>query len=70
MKTELVCEGKYVEYGAPRAVKLPALPLRQIETIDEPQVQVFEAGILEAKPKKAKSNIAWEHTTTVVEVKG
>ncbi|MBI5707598.1 MAG: site-specific DNA-methyltransferase [Armatimonadetes bacterium] len=39
MKTELVWEGKYDEYGNRRAVKLPEtpLPLQRIETIDEPR---------------------------------
>jgi adenine-specific DNA-methyltransferase len=39
MKTELVWEGKYDEYGNRRAVRLPAspLPLQRIETIDEPR---------------------------------
>ncbi len=38
MKTELVWEGKYDEYGNRRPVKLPTtpLPLQRIETIDEP----------------------------------
>jgi DNA modification methylase len=38
LKTELVWEGKYDEYGNRRPVKLPAspLPLQRIETIDEP----------------------------------
>ncbi len=38
VKTELVWEGKYDEYGARRPVKLPTspLPLQKIETIDEP----------------------------------
>ncbi|MGQ9598818.1 MAG: DNA methyltransferase, partial [Anaerolineae bacterium] len=38
MKTELVWEGKYDEYGNRRPVKLPAspLPLQRIETIDAP----------------------------------
>ncbi|MFN8139945.1 MAG: site-specific DNA-methyltransferase [Fimbriimonadales bacterium] len=38
MKTELVWEGKYDEYGNRRAVKLPTspLPLQRIETIDAP----------------------------------
>ncbi|MGQ9794567.1 MAG: DNA methyltransferase, partial [Anaerolineae bacterium] len=38
MKTELVWEGKYNEYGNRRPVKLPAspLPLQRIETIDAP----------------------------------
>ena len=39
MKTELVWEGKYDEYGNRRPVRLPAspLPLQRIETIDEPR---------------------------------
>lgn len=38
LKTELVWEGKYDEYGNRRPVKLPTspLPLQRIETIDEP----------------------------------
>ena len=38
MKTELVWEGKYDEYGNRRPVKLPTspLPLQRIERIDEP----------------------------------
>ena len=39
LKTELVWEGKYDEYGNRRPVKLPTspLPLQRIETIDEPR---------------------------------
>ena len=39
MKTELVWEGKYDEYGNRRPVHLPQspLPLQRIETIDEPR---------------------------------
>jgi len=39
LKTELVWEGKYDEYGNRRPVKLPSspLPLQRIETIDEPR---------------------------------
>ncbi len=39
IKTELVWEGKYDEYGNRRPVRLPAspLPLQRIETIDEPR---------------------------------
>lgn len=38
MKTELIWEGKYDEYGNRRPIHLPAtpLPLQRIETIDEP----------------------------------
>ncbi len=39
MKTELVWEGKYDEYGHRRPIRLPVspLPLQRIETIDEPR---------------------------------
>ncbi|KPL90670.1 site-specific DNA-methyltransferase [Herpetosiphon geysericola] len=39
LKTELVWEGKYDEYGNRRPINLPHsnLPLQRIETIDEPQ---------------------------------
>ncbi len=39
MKTELIWEGKYDEYGNRRPVHLPAspLPLQRIETIDQPR---------------------------------
>jgi len=39
MKTELVWEGKYDEYGNRRPVRLPStpFPLQRIETIDEPR---------------------------------
>lgn len=39
MKTELVWEGKYDEYGNRRPVSLPTspFPLQRIETIDEPR---------------------------------
>jgi len=47
MKTELVWEGKYDEYGNRRLVKLPPspLPLQRIESIDAPRDQAkAEAG--------------------------
>ena len=39
MKTELIWEGKYDEYGNSRPISLPTspLPLQRIETIDEPR---------------------------------
>ncbi|MFN4294258.1 MAG: DNA methyltransferase, partial [Thermoflexales bacterium] len=39
MKTELIWEGKYDEYGNRRPVRLPTspLPMQRIETIDEPR---------------------------------
>jgi adenine-specific DNA-methyltransferase len=52
MKTELVWEGKYHEYGNRRPVKLPSspLPLQRIETIDEPRDRekaLVQAGLFD-----------------------
>src|SRR5258705_383321 len=52
MKTELVWEGKYDEYGNRRPIKLPAfaLPLQRIETIDEPRDRekaLVQAGLFD-----------------------
>lgn len=58
MKTELVWEGKYDEYGNRRPVKLPTspLPLQRIETIDEPrdrekaqQLGLFDEAVFHKK---------------------
>src|SRR5258706_3203729 len=52
MKTELVWEGKYDEYGNRRPVRLPAspLPLQRIEAIDEPHDRakaLVQAGLFD-----------------------
>ncbi len=54
LKTELVWEGKYDEYGNPRPVRLPTspLPLQRIETIDEPRDR-SHAQMLPFEPEKA-----------------
>jgi len=54
MKTELIWEGKYDEYGNRRAVDVAgnAMPLQKIETVDQPrseaaasgQIEIFEKG--------------------------
>lgn len=48
MKTELVWEGKYDEFGNRREINLSglALPLQKIETIDEPRSRAEEQGSL------------------------
>lgn len=48
MKTELVWEGKYDEYGRRRPVSLPSFPLvmQRIETIDEPRDRSHAQGTL------------------------
>ena len=46
MRTELVWEGKYDEYGNRREVDVAglAMPLQKIETIDQPRAEAAEAG--------------------------
>ena len=48
MKTELVWEGKYDQYGNRRTVDTAglALPLQKIETIDEPRSRAAASGQL------------------------
>jgi adenine-specific DNA-methyltransferase len=47
MKTELIWEGKYDEYGNRRAVDIAgcAMPLQRIETVDEPASRAHFKGI-------------------------
>ena len=61
LKTELVWDGKYDEYGNRRAVDVAgcAMPLQKIETIDEPrsraaaegQIDMFESKLLALREK-------------------
>src|SRR5205823_1598752 len=55
MRTELVWEGKYDEYGNRRAVDVAglAMPLQKIETIDQPRAEADEAGQLAMFEKKS-----------------
>src|SRR3989304_1508274 len=48
LKTELVWEGKYDEYGNRREVDIAgcAMPLQKIETIDEPRSRLEAQGKL------------------------
>jgi len=48
MKTELIWEGKYDEYGNWRTVDIAgcAMPLQKIETIDEPASRAMVQGNL------------------------
>jgi adenine-specific DNA-methyltransferase len=54
MKTELVWEGKYDEWGNRREVDVAgcAMPLQRIETIDEPRSEAAAAGQLAMFEKK------------------
>ena len=56
IKTELVWDGKYDEYGNRRAVDIAgcAMPLQKIETIDEPRSRAAAAGNLELFEKEKK----------------
>ena len=46
MRTELVWEGKYDEYGKRRTVDIAgcAMPMQRIETIDEPASRLMSQG--------------------------
>jgi hypothetical protein len=54
MRTELVWEGKYDEFGRRREVDIAALtmPMQRIETVDEPRQRAAAAGQLELFEKK------------------
>src|SRR5260370_40860901 len=56
LKTELVWEGKYDEYGSRREVDIAgcAMPMQKIETIDEPRSEAAAVGQLELFEKKTK----------------
>ena len=60
MKTELVWEGKYDEYGNRRAIKLPTspLPLQRIETIDEPhdRAKATQLGLFDEAAFRKKAH--------------
>ncbi len=54
MRTELVWEGKYDEYGNRREVDVAGLsmPLQKIETIDQPRSEADAAGQLDMFERK------------------
>ena len=56
LKTELVWDGKYDEYGNRRAVDIAgcAMPMQKIETIDEPRSRAAAVGNLEFFEKEKK----------------
>ncbi len=56
MRTELVWEGKYDEYGNRREVDIAglAMPMQRIETIDQPRSEAAAAGQLALFEKKHK----------------
>ncbi|MBE0672444.1 MAG: site-specific DNA-methyltransferase [Anaerolineales bacterium] len=56
LRTELVWEGKYDEYGNRREVDVAGLsmPMQKIETIDQPRSEAAAAGQLDIFEKKTK----------------
>lgn len=56
LRTELVWEGKYDEYGNRREVDVAgyALPMQKIETIDQPRSEAAAAGQLDMFEKQTK----------------
>jgi adenine-specific DNA-methyltransferase len=56
MKTELIWEGKYDEYGNRRAVDIAgsAMPLQKIETVDQPRSEAAASGQIELFEKENK----------------
>lgn len=56
MKTEVVWEGKYDEYGNRREVDAAglAMPMQRIETVDQPRSEAAAAGQLSLYEKKTK----------------
>jgi adenine-specific DNA-methyltransferase len=56
MRTELVWEGKYDEYGNRREVDVAGLemPMQRIETIDQPRSEAAAAGQLDLFNRKSK----------------
>ena len=56
MKTELVWEGKYDEYGNRREIDMAglAMPMQRIETIDQPRSEAAAANQLDLFNKKTR----------------
>jgi adenine specific DNA methylase Mod len=56
LRTELIWEGKYDEYGNRREVDVAghSLPMQKIETIDQPRSEAAAAGQLEMFERKTK----------------
>ncbi|MEA3486850.1 MAG: site-specific DNA-methyltransferase [Thermodesulfobacteriota bacterium] len=56
MKTELIWEGKYDEYGNRRAVDIAGsvMPLQKIETVDQPRSEAVASGQFELFEKENK----------------
>lgn len=64
MRTELVWEGKYDEYGRRREVDLAgfAMPMQKIETVDEPASRLGQQGLFDAKkahPDEFRNMLIW-----------
>ena len=64
MRTELVWEGKYDEYGRRREVDMAsaAMPMQRIETVDEPRQRAEAAG--QNRPVREEEALQGEATAT------
>ncbi|MDZ4163823.1 MAG: site-specific DNA-methyltransferase [Smithellaceae bacterium] len=64
MRTELVWEGKYDEYGRRREVDVAgsAMPMQRIETVDEPASRLGQGGLFnadQAHPDEFRNRLIW-----------
>lgn len=71
MKTELVWEGKYDEYGNRREVDLSgcAMPMQKIETVDEPASRLGQLGLfdsLSAHRDDFRNRLIWGDNKLVI----
>lgn len=76
MRTELVWDGKYDEYGRRREVNIAelAMPMQRIETVDEPrsraeaegQLPLWEKQTSKAREKEAEYD-AWRSRKRLIE---
>lgn len=64
MRTELIWEGKYDEYGNRREVDIAgcAMPMQKIETVDEPADRLKQLGLFDARqayPDDFRNQLIW-----------
>lgn len=64
MKTELIWEGKYDEYGNRREVDIAgcAMPMQKIETVDEPSDRLKQLGLFDSRqayPDDFRNRLIW-----------
>src|ERR1700739_2104581 len=64
LRTELVWEGKYDEYGNRREIDIAgvSMPMQKIETIDQPRSEAAAAGQLDMFERKTKRQDDFRNT--------